>query len=66
MHGRGSSAPSIDKGAVKPRPCSLDSYSSWNHSFTFLNRSAFPTTLTELMLIAAPAMMGLKSRPKNG
>ena len=36
------------------------------HSFVFLNRSAFEMTETELKLIAAPASMGLSSRPKNG
>ena len=36
------------------------------HNFTFRNRSALPITETELKLIAAPAMMGLRSNPKNG
>ena len=37
-----------------------------SHNFTFLNRSAFPITDTELKLIAALAIMGLKSKPKKG
>ena len=39
------------------------------HSFQsgrFLNLSAFPTTDTELKLIAAAAIIGLRSSPKNG
>jgi hypothetical protein len=36
------------------------------HSFAWRSRSAFAITETELKLIAAPAMMGLKSNPKNG
>ena len=36
------------------------------HSFAFRRRSALAMTETELKLMAAPAMMGLKSRPKNG
>ena len=36
------------------------------HSFTFLNRKAFPITETELKLIAAPAIIGLNSKPKKG
>ncbi len=37
-----------------------------DHSLAFRNRSALPMTDTELKLMAAPAMMGLKSKPKNG
>ena len=37
-----------------------------DHSFTFLSRSAFAITDTELKLIAAAAIIGLSSRPKNG
>jgi hypothetical protein len=36
------------------------------HNFLFRSRSAFPTTETELKLIAALAMMGLRRIPKNG
>ena len=36
------------------------------HNFAFRNRSALPMTETELRLMAAPAMMGLSSKPKNG
>jgi hypothetical protein len=32
----------------------------------FLNRSAFPITVTELNVIAALAIMGLSSNPKKG
>ena len=37
-----------------------------DHSLTFRNRRALPITETELKLIAAPAMMGLSSKPKKG
>lgn len=37
-----------------------------DQSFTFRNRSEFVITDTELKLIAAAAMMGLSSHPKNG
>jgi hypothetical protein len=37
-----------------------------DHSFTFRNRNALLMTETELRLIAAPAMIGLSSQPKNG
>ena len=37
-----------------------------NHSLTFRNRKALLMTETELRLIAAPAMIGLSSKPKNG
>ena len=37
-----------------------------NHSLVFRSRRALPMTETELMLIAAPAMIGLSSKPKNG
>ena len=37
-----------------------------NHRFTFRSRKALLMTETELRLIAAPAMTGLSSRPKNG
>ena len=36
------------------------------HSFVSLSRSAFPITDTELKLIAALAMMGLRSSLKTG
>ena len=36
------------------------------HSFAFRNRNALAMTETELKLIAAPAITGLKSKPKNG
>jgi len=36
------------------------------YSRTLRNRSAFPMTETELKLMAAAAIMGLKSRPKDG
>ncbi len=37
-----------------------------NHSLTFRSRRALLMTETELRLIAAPAMIGLSSQPKNG
>lgn len=37
-----------------------------DHSFTFRSRKALLMTETELRLMAAPAMIGLSSRPKNG
>ena len=37
-----------------------------NHSLTFRSRKALLMTETELRLIAAPARIGLSSRPKNG
>jgi hypothetical protein len=37
-----------------------------NHSLTFRSRKALLMTETELMLIAAPAMIGLSSKPKKG
>ena len=43
-----------------------DLFSVWVHSFTLLKRSALVMTDTELKLIAAPASMGLSSRPKKG
>ena len=36
------------------------------HSLTFRSRKALLMTETELRLIAAPAMIGLSSKPKNG
>ena len=36
------------------------------HNFTFRRRRALVMTETELKLIAAPAMIGLSSQPKNG
>lgn len=39
---------------------------SGDHSFTLRSLSAFVITETELMLIAAPAMMGLSRIPKKG
>ena len=36
------------------------------HNFTFRSRKALLMTETELRLIAAPAMIGLSSKPKNG
>jgi len=41
-------------------------FECFHHSFTFRSLKALPITETELRLIAAPAMMGLSSRPKNG
>ncbi len=43
--------------------------SSWlckTYNRTVRSRRAFPTTETELKLMAAAAMIGLKSKPKNG
>jgi len=37
-----------------------------HHSFSRRNRSALVMTDTELKLMAAPAIMGLSSTPKNG
>ena len=37
-----------------------------HYSFALLNLSAFPTTETELKLMAAAANMGLNKIPKNG
>ena len=39
---------------------------SGNHSFAFRSRRALVMTDTELRLIAAPAIIGLSSRPQNG
>ena len=36
------------------------------HSDTRCNRNAFAITETELRLIAAPAITGLRSKPKKG
>jgi hypothetical protein len=36
------------------------------HNFTFRNRSALATTDTELKLMAAAAIIGLSSSPKDG
>jgi len=36
------------------------------YNFTFLNRNAFPITVTELNVIAALAIIGLSSNPKKG
>jgi len=36
------------------------------YSLTFRSRRALLMTETELRLIAAPAMIGLRSNPKNG
>ena len=36
------------------------------YSCTLRKRNAFAITETELRLIAAPAMMGLSNKPKNG
>jgi len=36
------------------------------HSFALRRRSELPITETELKLMAAAAIMGLKSSPKNG
>ena len=38
----------------------------FHHSFALRSPSALAMTDTELKLIAAPAMMGLSSTPKNG
>ncbi len=40
--------------------------SNVNHKRMFLRRRAFVMTETELRLIAAPAIIGLSSNPKNG
>ena len=37
-----------------------------SYNLTRRNRSAFAITETELKLIAAPAIIGLRRRPKNG
>jgi hypothetical protein len=37
-----------------------------SHSFVRLRRNALVITDTELRLIAAPAITGLSSKPKNG
>lgn len=37
-----------------------------NYKVTLRSRNAFAITETELKLMAAPAMMGLRRRPKNG
>lgn len=37
-----------------------------DYNFTLRSRKALLMTETELRLIAAPAMIGLSSRPKNG
>jgi hypothetical protein len=37
-----------------------------NHSFAFRSLKALPMTDTELRLIAAPAIIGLSNKPKNG
>jgi hypothetical protein len=36
------------------------------HTFTRRRRKAFPTTETELKLIAAAAIIGFNSKPKKG
>ena len=36
------------------------------YNFTVRSRSAFAITETELRLIAAPAIIGLRSQPKTG
>lgn len=38
----------------------------WYYTFTFRSRSAFPITDTELNVIAALAIIGDRSMPKNG
>jgi hypothetical protein len=37
-----------------------------DQSLTFRSRKALLMTVTELRLIAAPAMIGLSNKPKNG
>ena len=37
-----------------------------NHNLSLRKRKALPITETELKLIAAAAIIGLKSKPKNG
>ena len=39
---------------------------NYAYSANFLNRNAFPITVTELRLMAAAAIMGLSNSPKNG
>ncbi len=46
--------------------CHVFMFRTSNHSLTFRSRKALPMTETELRLIAAPAMIGLSSKPKNG
>ena len=41
-------------------------HSTLSHSLAFRRRKALLMTETELRLIAAPAMIGLSSKPKNG
>ncbi len=48
------------------RLCFCFHVSQLNHSLTFRSRKALLMTETELRLIAAPAMIGLSSKPKNG
>ena len=38
----------------------------WGHSCAFLSRNAFAITETELKVIAALAIIGLSTIPKNG
>ena len=51
-------------------PCDMLSRVIWYdfrvHNLTLRSRSALAMTDTELKLIAAAAIMGLNSRPKNG
>ena len=44
----------------------IDQASSSVHNFARRNRRALEMTDTELRLIAAPAIIGLSSRPENG
>ena len=61
---RFASAKSPDKPS-RPHPASLKKRGLF-HSFTRLSLSAFIITDTELKLIAAAAMTGESSNPKNG
>jgi hypothetical protein len=68
----GSHTASLDPGGRNPRGVHRKSIPRGlrppyrTYSATRRNRSALPTTETELRLIAAAAIIGLSSRPKNG
>lgn len=49
-----------------PSPLSTNGLRRAHQRFTLRRRKAFPTTETELKLMAAAAMMGLKRSPTNG
>src|ERR1043166_8656982 len=69
--------PGTDESAERPRLADLARLSVARATFFQVKdanayarvdrkRSALPITETELKLIAAPAIIGLRSRPKNG